>query len=203
MGPYWGHSRSFLSIGKEVGRLPTKSTKRQRSRLMLDQTECVRLVSSQTVEEAGATKSHRNSNEYKLHIVMDKESFARLRWLKATLEASTESEVIRRALKAYEIFEPDDESKGSLRGPNADSLATAQVEHLYIRIPQRMKEQLDFEQNTSGNTYAEQVRQALRVFTQLVRDAESWKGKADCRPHSSKKGEVTDDVRSLKPAAVF
>lgn len=124
-----------------------------------------------------------HSGDYKLHIVMDRESIAKLRWLRAHLEASTDAEVIRRALKAYEIIEPADEDHESphlddprhhqIEGPH---LSTAgDVEHLYIRIPTRMKARLDIEYDSSGRTYGEQMRQALRVLMQLARHVDAMK----------------------------
>jgi len=114
---------------------------------------------------------------------MDRESITKLRWLRAHLEASTDAEVIRRALKAYEIIEPADEDH---EGPHLDDprhhqiegphLCTAgDVEHLYIRIPARMKARLDIEYGNSGRTYGEQVRQALRVLMQLARHVDAMK----------------------------
>ena len=114
--------------------------------------------------------SNSNVSDYKLHLVMDKESFARLSWLKGAMEATTESEVIRRALKVYDLFEPNDLNKGDARKLCPDN--DRNVEHLYIRLPVRMKERLDAERNASGLSYGEQVRHALRVLTQLVRDRE-------------------------------
>jgi len=132
---------------------------------------------------------------------MDKESFLRLRGLKAQLEASTEAEVVRRALKAYEIFEPSDDLSDHPVGPSPDELATAnKVEHLYVRIPQRTKDRLDFEQEVSGRTYSEQVRQALRVLTQLINEADALRKKLAKQPVSHEKGEDYERLR-LKLAA--
>lgn len=139
-----------------------------------------------------------NKNK-KLHIVMDKGSFMKLQKLKSKLEASTESEVIRRALKAYELFEPDDDANDISLGPNLDN-ASGMDEHLYIRIPSRMKKRLDDEYQTSGRSYGEQVRQALRVFTQLIREMESCKEDLAMLPSSNMKGG--SNARLLKLAAV-
>jgi hypothetical protein len=203
VGLSWCEAWRYLSIGKEVSRLLTRKGKRQKSIAIPDLPGCVRLVTAQSGGASGSAKcaeSQQVSSEHKLHIVMDKESFMKLRWLKAQLEASTDAEVVRRALKAYEIFEPDDESKDGPSGPNAEPLATASVEHLYIRIPQRMKDQLDLEQKASGSSYGQQVRQALRVLTQLVRDVETWKRNLAGSP-GTQKGEADDNL-SLKLAAV-
>jgi hypothetical protein len=121
-------------------------------------------------------KGDQASSEYKLHLAMDSESFAKLRWLKAVLEASTDAEVVRRALKVYEIFAPADES-GDRPGPNLDDYQpNGVVEHLYIRIPARMKARLEAEHEKFGRSYGEQVRQALRVSMQLAREREFLKG---------------------------
>jgi hypothetical protein len=144
------------------------------------------------------------SGDYKLHIVMDRESIAKLRWLRANLEASTDAEVIRRALKAYEIIQPADEDHGSPHldgprhldqneGPNL-SMAGA-VEHLYIRIPTRMKARLDIEYDKSGRTYGEQVRQALRVLMQLARNLDALKEGIRAE------GRDVNDSRSHPPAS--
>ena len=118
-------------------------------------------------------KSTQASNEYKLHLVMDRDSYAKLGWLKASLEATTDGEVIRRALKAYEVLEPSDAIGDVSKGPNLGHFYPEKdVEHVYIRLPARMKERLDYERETFGRSYGEQVRQALRVLMQLARERE-------------------------------
>lgn len=109
--------------------------------------------------------------EYKLHLVMDKESLVKLRCLKASLDASSDSEVIRRALYAYQLFEPHDVvSNAETRKGEKPTCAIDDQEHLYIRISPRVKELLDTERETSGLSYGEQVRHALRVLTQIERE---------------------------------
>jgi hypothetical protein len=180
---------------KEVSGLLIKRKKTKKSLSDFDQTVRVRLVSSQPVKSkcvGVSAESQSDKGEYKLHIVMDKESVMRLRGLKAQLEASTDAEVIRRALKAYEIFEPADEPADESVSPNPENLAGDNVEHLYIRIPNRMKSRLDTEYKASGHSYGEQVRQALRVLTQLCRLMEMQKRKLAGQPNSKQKGEVDE-----------
>jgi len=133
--------------------------------------KAARLVSVNSMPKNAVSQT--TVSDYKLHLVMDKESYARLLWLKASLEASSDSEVIRRALQAYEIFEPADANhrKGVPSNPSV-SLVNDSVEHLYIRISQRMKERLDTARETSGLSYGEQVRQALRILMQFTRERE-------------------------------
>jgi len=195
---FWEQLRSHLSIGKEVSGLLTKRKERRHGKeASPSQAQGVRLVASRsdglTGEVARRVEGQRSGSEYKLHIVMDKESLAKLRWLKAQLEASTDADVIRRALRAYEIFEPEDESSDGPIGPNADILAAGNVEHLYIRITQRMKDRLDLEQQASGLSYGQQVRQALRVLAQLTRDVESWRENLVPIPHEKKKEKKDND----------
>ena len=136
----------------------------------------VRLIASRPAA------SEKRSAEYRLHLVMDRESFMRLRRLKAQVEALSEAEVVRWALKAYEIFEPDDESTNDPVGPNPGTFHRGDVEHLCIRIQHEMKARLDVEHEASGRSYSEQVRRALRVLSQLVRKAEKLKGKVAKMP---------------------
>lgn len=133
--------------------------------------KAARLVSVNSMPNSAVSQT--TTSGYKLHLAMDKESYARLLWLKASLEASTESEVIRRALQAYEIFEPADaHQKGGEESNLATETSNDSIEHLYIRISQRIKERLDAERETSGLSYGEQVRHALRVLMQLTRERE-------------------------------
>lgn len=155
----------------------------------------LKLVKSSTAsssEEANST-----NREYRLHVLMDSESFIKLQVLKAKLEAFSEAEVVRRALKAYEIFRPADESELS------DGVAPAElgenVEHLYVRITLRMKKCLDNEQKSTGRTYAEQVRQALRVLSQIVKEVDTFNSGGSFKPQ---KGGAIDEkkLRALKLA---
>jgi len=198
-------------VRKEVSRLLTKNTsnkrtsKEKKSCLLPDKVARVHLIMARPVrseEVVGSVQSRSGGGEYKLHIVMDKASFMRLRWLKAQLEASTEAEVVRRALKAYEIFEPDDEMTGDHVGPNSDDLVSGNGEELYIRIPDRMKAYLDIKHGDSGLSYGEQVRQALRVLTQLTIELLNCKEKlATAEPISSEKGATNARRRLILAAA--
>jgi len=136
---------------------------------------------------------------------MDRETFARLGWLKAELEAATDAEVIRRALKAYELFEPADaEAVDKRRGPNsATAQLTGDVEHLYIRIPARMKARLDAEHKASGRSYGEQVRQALRVLMQLAREREALKELVSEGGDVNVSNDTGSKEQALDDAALF
>ncbi|WP_166418973.1 hypothetical protein [Cochlodiniinecator piscidefendens] len=109
---------------------------------------------------------------YKLHLAMDKASYTQLVWLKGALQAASFGEVLRRALNAYEIFDPDDLSEESgISSDRAKSpVPAADIKHLYIVIPHGMKEQLDDEKTVEGRAYADTIRRALCVLTQLVRE---------------------------------
>lgn len=111
---------------------------------------------------------------YKLHLAMDKPSYARLVWLMGALQAASFGEVLRRALAAYEIFDPDDLPEENGISNNSDHakspVPSADIKHLYIVIPHGMKEQLDDEKTAHGRAYADTIRRALCVLTQLVRE---------------------------------
>jgi len=131
--------------------------------------KAARLVSVNSMPKNAVSQTA--MNDHRLHLVMDKESYAKLQWLKASLEASSDSEVIRRALQAYEIFEPADADRRKGVPSNLSaSPVNDSVEHLYIRISQRMKERLDTVREISGLSYGEQVRHALRILSQFARD---------------------------------
>lgn len=126
-----------------------------------------------TKDSSAHAMSNQMKDEYKLHLVLDRESYARLGWLKASLEASSDGEIIRRALKAYEIIEPEDANRSDTKGPNLSHFYPEKdVEHIYIRLPARMKKTLDYERENFDRSYGEQVRQALRVLMQLARERE-------------------------------
>lgn len=113
-----------------------------------------------------------DANEHKLHLVMDKTSYARLVWLMGALQAVSFGEVLRRALNAYDIFDPDDlpEENGINSDRAKSPMSSVDVKHLYIIIPDGIKEQLDNEKSSYGRAYTETVRRALCVLTQLVRE---------------------------------
>lgn len=128
------------------------------------------------------TKKRKGAGDvYKLHLVLDGASFAKLEWLKGALKAASYDEVVRRALLAHKLFEPDDvkPTTGGARpepaGNNklANVSKSQNVEHIYIRAPAWMRNVLDEEKTRMGNTYAETVRQSLRVLFQLVREREA------------------------------
>jgi hypothetical protein len=129
---------------------------------------------------------------YKLHLAMDKPSYARLVWLMGALQAASLGEVLRRALTAYEIFDPDDLPEENGITDDTDRakspVSSAEVKHLYIVIPHGMKEQLDDEKTAHGRAYADTIRRALCVLTQLVRERAKLIAKV-------KKGENDNDQK--------
>jgi len=112
---------------------------------------------------------------------MDPTSYAILSWLMGSLEAASFGEVIRRALQAYEFFEPEDlaESSRVATGESSEP-STAGLRHVHARIPMRTKERLDREKAVSGGTYSDVVCQSLRVLAQLVRDREVMLKGGEC-----------------------
>jgi hypothetical protein len=153
-----------------------------------------------TNSSSAIAKSSQISSEYKLHLAMDRDSYARLGWLKANLEASTDGEVIRRALKAFELFEPSDGASDP-KGPNlGDFHPDKDIEHIYIRLPARMKDRLDNEREMTGRSYGEQVRQALRVLMQLVRQRDGMLAQIhngdDVCANLRKSGHHVDDSKA-------
>lgn len=114
--------------------------------------------------DGSATKS--------LHLVLDKPSYARLVWLQGALRAASFVEVLRRALDAYEIFDPEGLAmEHGVDTDRANSPATkADVKHLYIDISPEMKKQLDDEKSAHGRAYKVTINRALCVLTQLVRN---------------------------------
>lgn len=167
---------------------------------------------SASLEATKAVNSNDSASGYKLHLAMDAASHARLMWLKANLEAATESEVIRRALKAYEIFEPaDDRSNSCINQANADKSSSNKTQHLYIRISRRMKDALDIGREQSGLSYGDQVSQALCVLMQFARDKEAMMANlksngqsqlASCKSSQSEESQDSIEHR-LSPNRVF
>ncbi|NBB81696.1 MAG: hypothetical protein GVY36_20025 [Verrucomicrobia bacterium] len=119
---------------------------------------------SRKASDGSATKS--------LHLVLDKPSYARLVWLQGALRAASFVEVLRRALDAYEIFDPEGLAmEDGVDTDRAKSPATkADVKHLYIDISPEMKKQLDDEKSAHGRAYKVTINRALCVLTQLVRN---------------------------------
>lgn len=109
---------------------------------------------------------------YKLHIAMDKKSYAQLVWLKGALQAASIGEVLRRALNAYEIFDPIGLTDGI--GDSSDRASSSETKnetkHLYIVISNAMKDHLDNDKIEEGRAYTDTISRALCVLTQLVRE---------------------------------
>ena len=129
------------------------------------------------------------SSGYKLHLVFDRDSYARLLDLKDALRAASTGELIRRALQAYEVFEPENEGTES-QNPAPLSKGETDVEHVYIQVPAWVKVYLDKEKSVSGKTYADTVRQSLRVLAQLVKAREKLLTKVS-------EGESKDETRAM------
>ena len=120
-----------------------------------------------------SAKKNTDGSGYKLHLAMDKQSHGRLVCLQGALRAASFGEVLRRALDAYKIFDPEIVAKNE-DGVNSDDVTStmpkANIEHLYVIISLEMKEQLDDEKSAHGSTYKETISRALCVLMQLVRE---------------------------------
>lgn len=131
-----------------------------------------------------------NSNDgYQLHLAFDRQSHAKLVALKGQLRAASFGEVLRRAVEAYEIFDPHDVDE---RHQHAEQVKPAspkrnggKIKRVNLRIPDWMKEFLDREKLEHGQPYNETIRQALRILTQLARNRDRLLQKI-------KKGETND-----------
>ena len=172
-GALWGKRLQWLLVPQKLPAIPVNYRMTDVEEGSLDM--ATRKKSTQpSLVNKGAPPSERKSdgNGYKLHLALDKQSYARLVWLQGALRASSFGEVLRRALDAYEVFEPEGVAEGNdtksdrviSRAQNAD------VEHLYIVISNEMKDQLDSEKSANGRTYKETIRLSLCVLMQLVRE---------------------------------
>ena len=130
---------------------------------------------SPTLVKQRPRASAKSGDGYRLHLVMDRPSYARFTWLVGALRAASLAEVLRRALDAYQLFDPVTAAQPG-DGVNPDNAAapgkssSADFEHLYIVISDEMKAQLDEEKAAHGRTYKETVSRALCVLTQIVRE---------------------------------
>lgn len=131
--------------------------------------------SSPIILDVSANTSEENAvNWYKLHLVMDDSSYSRLVSIKGALQAASFQEVIRRALQAYAIYEPDDlcsTTAGSK--PVAATSSAATSRHVYIKVPLWVKDVLETEKREHKRSYGETVRQSLRVLFQLLRNRDA------------------------------
>lgn len=120
-------------------------------------------------------KKKADGSGYKLHLAMDKQSYGRLVWLQGALRATSFGEVLRRALDAYKVFDPEfvDKKENGVISDSATSMKSkAGIEHLYVIISLEMKEQLDEDKSAHNWSYKETVSRALCVLMQLVRERE-------------------------------
>src|SRR3712207_2280522 len=104
---------------------------------------------------------------------MDAESFAKLRWLQGALEAVSFSEVIRRALQAYEQIEPADLNEECNVIGSSTSTFSNDLRYIHVRIPSRTKERLDRQKADRGGTYSDIINHSLEVLAQLVRNRQA------------------------------
>jgi hypothetical protein len=150
------------------------------------------------VKPGHTTNLTKVSCDIQLHLVMDEKSYGLLCWLVDALEAASFGEVIRRALQAYEVFEPAEfAERAPLTNDELSALSSDDLRLVHARIHPRTKERLDRHKAETRATYADVVSQSLRVLAQLVRNREgSPRGKSDkLAHHGSDKG--------AKPLAAF
>ncbi|MEP2758726.1 MAG: hypothetical protein ABJP66_06605 [Hyphomicrobiales bacterium] len=131
-----------------------------------------------------------NSNDgYQLHLAFDRQSHAKLVALKGQLRAASFGEVLRRAVEAYEIFDPHDVDEQPQHTeqakPTSPKRSGSEIKRVNLRIPNWMKEFLDREKLEHGQPYNETIRQALRILTQLARNRDQLLRKV-------KKGKTND-----------
>jgi hypothetical protein len=108
--------------------------------------------------------------EAQLHLEMDAESYAGLRWIQGALEAVSIGEVIRRAIQAFEFSRSTD----SGHAPKASlSVIGPRARRLHVRVPLRTKERLDRIKEETGNTYSDVINQSLHVLAHFVREREA------------------------------
>lgn len=115
--------------------------------------------------------------EFQIQIVMDSDAYDVLVWLQVTLDASSANEVVRRAIQAYEFFEPEDWNI-SIRGTNlhvAEVSSPSGDKKVHIRLPKRTKDLLDRHKGVSGEPYSVVISKALSVFAELVARREEAK----------------------------
>jgi Arc/MetJ-type ribon-helix-helix transcriptional regulator len=113
--------------------------------------------------------------ELQFQLEMDDASYALLKSLQTYWEATSASEVVRRAIHAYEIIEPVENLSAfnSMVPPRLDESRIKYTKRVHVRLPLRTKELLEKAKIEEGSTYSEIVRKALLVILQLVRDHEA------------------------------
>jgi len=147
------------------------------------------------------------SDGFIIHLSMDERAHSLLLWLKDTLEATSIGEVIRRAVQALELFEPEDlrrssRSKHELHGSKAAERSASKTESpahrvgslrsISVRISAPTKARIDQQKVILQATYSDVVGAALRVLAQSARNRENMLQLGMC-----KKGGDSIDALSL------
>lgn len=133
--------------------------------------------------------------DYRLHLEMNEHSYARLTWLQGALRTTSKTEIVRRALDAYQVFDPEFSEDSTV----ASSNKAVGTRRFYVRISHEMKQHLDEEKSNFGRTYKETIRRALCVFYQLSRDRnriidqarEQLKGESNDQKDNSRMSDKT------------
>lgn len=107
---------------------------------------------------------------YKLRSKLDIDSVKRLYALKEHLEATSDIEVVRRALRAYDVFDVDPALDATPLRDYKNSLCPIE---LTLRLPESIRERMEARKAQTGESYADQLRKGLTVLTQLTRDLDS------------------------------
>lgn len=151
------------------------------------------------IQGDGPSDDDMDGTVVKLHLVLDQRSHARLVSLQGALRAASVAEVLRRALDAYELFDPEDLAPAE-EGVDDDraaaaAMSTVEVKHLYVDISKEMKKQLNDEKAAHGRTQRETISRALAVLMQLVRNraklvADMKKGEINAQEHKDGLGSV-------------
>jgi hypothetical protein len=128
----------------------------------------------------------KRASDFLIHLSMDDSAHDLLRRLKDDLDASSLGEVIRRALRALDRYEPSDPRRGSSSKHELDrqiaktsasntgrkTVSERTLRLVSVRISPRTKAHLDRHKG-EHTTYADVVSDALRVLAQLRLGARS------------------------------
>ena len=109
-------------------------------------------------------KDETTTGDCQIQLSMDVKTYALLVWLKGALEAASMSEVVRRAIQAYELFEPvetdgDDNVSDNYLPPSTKR------RQLHVRIPIKTMERMEREKHRAEDlTYSDVVARSLMVL---------------------------------------
>ena len=105
-----------------------------------------------------------------LHLELSLQSYLLLNAVMTSLEASSYSEVIRRALQLGERYWTEDiiSSGNEIGSKNAH----AATKRLHVRIPHKTKERLDRLKEARGGTYSDVLTKSVLVLAQLIRNTD-------------------------------